>query len=108
MLIIELKVLNETGRGDIDCKIVNQSDDLYGADTIVEYDGNSIESCSYPDFELMRFGKFTLYIRGDDRGLDDNIFTVPYRNRNDLAGLLGLVNNYVQSNICTTAVVKCI
>ena len=108
MLIIDLKVLNETGRGDIDCKIVNQSDDLYESDTIVEYDGNSIESCSYPDFELMRFGKFILYIRGADRDLDNNTFTVPYRNRNDLAGLLGLINNCVQSNICTTAAVKCV
>lgn len=108
MLTIELKVLNETGKGDIDCKIVHQDDEFYEADTIVEYDGNSIESCSYPDFELMRFGKFILYIRGADRNLDNNTFTVPYRNRNDLAGLLGLVNNYVQSNICTTAVVKCV
>ena len=108
MLILELKVLNETGRGDIDCKIVNQSYDLYDADTIVEYEGNSIESCSYPEFELTRSGKFTLYIRGVDRDLDDNTFTVPYRNRNDLAGLLGLINNCVQSNICTTAVAKCV
>ena len=108
MLILALKVLNETGRGDIVCKIAHQSDDLYDADTIVEYEGNSIESCSYPDFELMRFGKFILYIRGVDRDLDDNTFTVPYRNRNDIAGLLGLINNCVQSNICTTAVVKCI
>lgn len=108
MLIIELKVLNENGRGDLDCKIVHQDLELYAADTIVEYDGNAIESCSYPDFELMRYGKFILYIRGADRDLDDNIFTVPCRNRNDLAGLLCLVNNYVQSNICTTAVVKCV
>ena len=54
MLIIELKVLNENGRGDLDCKIVHQDLELYAADTIVEYDGNAIESCSYPDFELMR------------------------------------------------------
>ena len=106
--MLELKVLNENGSGDINCKITHQHNELYESDTIVKYDGNSIERCSYPDFELMRFGKFTLYIRGDDRGLDDNTFTVPYRNRNDLAGLLGLVNNFVQSNICTTAVVKCV
>ena len=108
MLILELKVLNETGRGDINCEIAHQHDELYESDTIVEYDGNSIESCSYPDFELMRRGKFTLYIRGADRDLDDSTFIVPYRNRNDLAGLLGLINNCVQSNICTTAVVKCV
>ena len=106
--MLELKVLNENGRGDIDCKIVNQHDELYDSDTRVEYDGNSIESCSYPDFELMRGGKFTLYIRGADRDSDDSTFTVPYRNRNDLAGLLGLINNCVQSNICTTAVVRCV
>ena len=106
--MLELKVLNETISCDIDCKIVHQDDELYDSDTIVEYDGNSIESCSYPDFELMRFGKFTLYIRGADRDQDNNTFTVPYRNRNDLAGLLGLINNSVQSNICTTAVVKCV
>lgn len=108
MLILELKILNETGRGDIECKIAYQHDELRGSDTIVEYEGNSIESCSYPDFELMRRGKFTLYIMGEDNDLDDNTFTVPYRNRNDLAGLLGLINNRVQSNICTTAVVKCV
>ena len=108
MLMLELKVLNENGRGDIDCKIANQSYDLYESDTIVKYDGNVIESCSYPDFEVMRSGKFILYIRGADRDLDNNTFTVPYRNRNDLAGLLGLINNCVQSNICTAAVVRCV
>ena len=108
MLMLELKVLNETGRGDIDCKIAHQCDGLYYSDTKVEYEGNSIESCSYPDFGLMRGGKFILYIRGTDRDLDNNTFTVPYRNRNDLAGLLGLINNCVQSNICTTAVVRCV
>lgn len=108
MLILELKVLNETGSGDIDCEIAHQHDKLYDSYTIVEYDGNSIESCSYPEFELTRSGKFILYIRGGDRDLDDITFTVPYRNRNDLAGLLGLINNCVQSNICTTAVVKCV
>ena len=108
MLIIELKVLKETDRGDINCKIVHQDDELYESDTIVDYDGNSIESCSYPDFELMIGGKFTLYIRGADRDLDNNTFTIPYRNRNDIAGLLGLINNCVQSKICTAAVVKCV
>ena len=108
MLMLELKVLNETGMGDIDCKIAHQHDELYESDTLVEYEGNFIESCNYPDFELTRHGKFILYIRGADRDLDDNTFTVPYRNRNDLAGLLGLINNCVQSNVCTTAVVKCV
>lgn len=108
MLMLELEVLNETGMGDINCKISHQYHGLYESDTIVQYDGNAIESCSYPDFELLRSGKFILYIRGADRDLDDNTFTVPYRNRNDLAGMLGLINNCVQSNLCTTAVVKCI
>lgn len=108
MLILELKVLKETDSGSINCKIARQDDELYESDTIVEYDGNTIESCSYPDFELMRGGKFILYIRGADRDLDNNTFTIPYRNRNDLAGMLGLINNCVQSNICTTAVVKCV
>lgn len=108
MLILELNVLNENSRGDIVCKIANQSDELYDSNTLVEYEGNSIESCSYPDFEPRRRGKFILYIRGSDRDLDDNTFTVPYRNRNDLAGLLGLINNCVQLNICTPAAVKCV
>lgn len=108
MLMLELKVLNENGRGDINCAISHQYHGLYESDTIVEYDGNIIESCSYPDFEVRSYGKFILYIRGADRDLDDNTFTVPYRNRNDLAGMLGLINNCVQSNLCTTAVVKCI
>lgn len=108
MLTLELMVFNENSRGDIACKIANQSDELYESDNLVEYEGNSIESCSYPDFEPMRNGKFTLYIRGDDHDLDDNTFTIPYRNRNDLAGLLGLINNCVQSNICTAAAVKCV
>ena len=106
--MLELKILNETGSGDIDCKIAHQHDELYESDTIVEYDGNVIESCNYPDFELMRRGTFTLFIRGTNRDLDNNTFTVPYRNRNDLAGLLGLINNCVQSNICTSAVVRCV
>lgn len=108
MLILELKILKKTDRGDIICKIAHQDHELYESDTIVEYEGNAIESCCYPDFELMRCDKFTLYIRGADRDLDNNTFTVPYRNRNDLAGMLGLINNCVQSNICTTAVVKCV
>ena len=106
--MLELKVLNENGSGDINCKITHQHNELYESDTIVKYDGNSIESCSYPEFELTRSGKFILYIRGVDRDLDNNTFTVPYRNRNDLAGLLGLINNCVQSNICTAAVVRCV
>lgn len=106
MLKLELEILKEDGDLNIDCKITHQDDELRESDTIVEYDGNAIESCSYPDFESLRNHKFIFYIMGTDPELDDNTFRVPYRHRNHLAGLLGLVNYYVQSNLCTPAVVE--
>lgn len=105
MLNLELKILEEICNGDIDCKISYQFDELVESDTVVEYDGNTIESCSYPDFESLRNHKFILYIRGSDPDLDDNTFRVSYRHRNNLAGLLGFINDSVQSNLCTAAVV---